>query len=164
MTMNVFDNGFTLRYLIHHPVIWFRHLKRSLRNAKLRVTKGWCPSDTWDMNDWMGTVLPEMLRYMAKEHMCYPGNDKYSTPEAWEDWLNSVADVLEYGADQDYDSENEYTELYNQAMRSTGISAADKIEIKDKYIKRMEEIIKAKRASAEDAMTQIGKNFHLLWD
>lgn len=143
--------------------MFFRRLFRALRDAYLRATKGWCPSDVWNWDSWFGSVVPEMLRYLADYSHTYPGNNEFDTPEKWIDWLRSVADVIEYAVSDDND-ENEYRVLFHQAMNSVGISTLDKMEIKYKYLKREEEIDFNKQLSIEDAMSQIGKNFFQLWD
>ena len=163
MDVNVFHIGVPFRYIFRRPKIYFRRLTGVFRNVWQRATRGWCVSDVWEMYPWMGTVIPDMLRYLAKHSAGYPGDEQFSTPESWQDWLNSVADVLEYAAIEDID-ENEYRKLYDQAMNSVGISSYDKIEIKDKYLEMEKEIAKAKQKSAEDAMNQLGKNFFNLWD
>ena len=163
MDMNVLKLPMPFRYYVRHPLRFLHYFSRSLKNAKLRIVKGWCPNDVWEMYMWLGTVLPDMLRYLADKCMGYPGDNEFSEPNKWTDWLNSVADILEYAASEDGD-ENEYCKLYHQIMVSPDSSTLDKIAIKDKFLRREEEIGFNKQLAAEDAMDQLGKNFFRLWD
>lgn len=163
MDMNVMRLARPLRYYLRNPFILFRDVRLMVRNVKMRIKRGWCPSDAWEWHYWFGTVAPEMFRYLAEHGMTYPGNDEFDTPEKWHDWLNSVADVIEYASNEE-DDENEYRKLFSQAMNSVGVSTLDKMEIKDKYIEREEEIAFNRQLSIEDAMSQIGKNYFQLWD
>lgn len=163
MDMNVLKLQGSFRFYIRHPLKFFRHIFSSLKCARLRATQGWCPGDAWEMFMWLGTVIPDMLRYMADESMTFPGDGVFDEPSKWTDWLNSVADVLEYAVSED-DNENEYREEYNRIMHDKMSSIKDRIDIKDLYLKREYQISEAKQRSAEDALSQIGKHFFQLWD
>lgn len=161
---NVFKLWFLPSYYFRHPIKFFQEICANLKNAWMRVTKGYCYTDIWNIDTWFCNVFPPMLRHMADEGMAYPGIPPFETPEKWHDWLHSVADVIDTFNDEEfwYTTKNEYSEDWNRVSEDR--ENKDYKEIKELYFTRMEEITKERQALIEDTFIQIAKYFDCLWD
>ena len=73
-------------------------------------------SDVWDLDHYLLTLLPAMLRRLADEGMSYPGIAPFETPEKWETWLREMADKLESLQEDWAETRNEYDEPYFHAL------------------------------------------------
>ena len=177
---NVFKFWYRPTYYLTHPIKFFKELRANLVNAWMRITKGYCYTDVWNINSWFCLVLPPMLRHMADYGSAYPGTKPFETPEKWHDWLHSMADVIETFEDEEfwYTKKNEFAEEWekvNQKARSCSIDENGNTiisynedehykEIKDLYFMRMEEISKERQELIEDTLSQFSKYFDMLWD
>ena len=179
MNLNVLkDYPYSKHYYLTHPWKWFKDIWLNLRAGYHRATKGYCYTDLWNMDDWFLAVFPKMLRELAEKHCAYPGVEPFETPEKWEEWLRGIADQLEYCA-RDSDEDNEYAEAFYNASkerRITSTSTDETItisyphtdeELHDIFIKyrdRSNELEAEKQKLLEEAMGEIAKHFHCLWD
>ena len=177
---NVLKFWYRPTYYLTHPIKFFKELRANLVNAWMRITKGYCYTDVWNLNTWFCLVLPPMLRHMADYGCAYPGTAPFETPEKWHDWLHSMADVIETFEDEDfwYTKKNEFAEEWektSQCARSYTTDENDNItisynedehykEIKELYFMRMEEISKERQALVENTLSQFSKYFDMLWD
>ena len=177
---NVLKFWYRPTYYLTHPIKFFKELKANLINAWMRITKGYCYTDIWNLNTWFCLVLPPMLRHMADYGMAYPGGEPFETPEKWHDWLHSMADVIDTFEDEDYwyTNKNEYSEKWEELTDKarkikknekgyTTITYEDSAEldkIKQLYFARMEEISKERQALIENTFNELSKHFDCLWD
>lgn len=175
MDLNVFnDFPYSKQYYLTHPWKFFKECWINLTNAWMRATKGYCYTDLWNTDDWFLEIFPKMLRHLAAEHNAYPGSPPFDTSEKWERWLIEMAENLEYVA-SDSDEENEYVDEFMAAMdhcREVRKEAGaityelddEGKEIRDKYFKRVEELIKTRQEVLEDSMAELGLYLRNLWD
>jgi len=159
MSMNVlWDFPYPTKYYLTHPLKFFKHLRINIRDARMRMRKGYCLSDVWNMDLWFLDVFPPMLRDLAEKGQAYPGPETdFDTPEKWHDWLNSVADRLEECKEDNYEKKNEYyKDFYSSNFK-------DK-ELTKKYIQRDQELAEEAHQKLKDTMAEIAQNFYMLWD
>lgn len=177
---NVLKFWYRPTYYLTHPIKFFKELRANLVNAWMRITKGYCYTDVWNINSWFCLVLPPMLRHMADYGSAYPGTKPFETPEKWHDWLHSMADVIETFEDEEfwYTKKNEFAEEWEKASQKARSCSTDENgntiisynedehykEIKDLYFMRMEEISKERQELIEDTLSQFSKYFDMFWD
>ena len=172
MSLNVMNWFYTKKYYLTHPWKWFSELFQNLREAYRRVKYGWAYQDCWNMNTWMLEILPPMLRHMADHGCGYPGTEPFETPEKWNDWLHSMADVLESLQEDNWESQNEYKEDYFQSLEwehdsnnnITMTNGQDHETIAELYYMRMKELNEEWKKLLENTFMELAKHFDCLWD
>ena len=89
--------------------VWsWKHPFKSIKEAYWRVTKGFCPSDTWDWYVYMANLIHDSLYYLANNHM--------GTMLEYENKDLEYTDKLKEIADKILDATN-YEEVYHNAFR-----------------------------------------------
>lgn len=179
MDLNVLkDFPYRPRYYITHPWKWFRECWINLKNAWYRMTRGYCYTDLWNIDDWFLAIFPKMLRELAEKHCAYPGVEPFETPEKWEIWLKEMADKIEYLQKDSDEKENEYAGLFHIVMeeRRKFESAGESItvtytlndndfeELRTNYYRREREIAEAKHEAAKKIGTELFTYLYYLWD
>ena len=157
------------RYLLTHPWEWFRCVKRCFRDAWRRSVYGWAYGDVWDWDSWFLHTTPDMLRYMADHGSAYPGNEPFTTPEKWHDWLHEIADLLETGLEEWQDEHNEYYEEYMKHLMDNWVPFKEGVkrkpsELFDKYMARAKELNEQGEKNVRRAISAIAEHFRCLWD
>lgn len=172
--LNVFKYSLRSRYYLLHPWKFLTETWYNLRAAWSRATKGYCATDVWNLSDWLLEVLPPMFRKMADDGCGY----SMDTPEQWEDWLHSVADVLESLQEDNWETRNEFAEDFHRVserarhsyrdedgnLRITWNDDAEYKEISELWRIREEELHKEWKELAADTGFEIFSNLEKLWD
>lgn len=174
---SVFNYSFCKRYYLTHPWKFIKEFFQNCNHAWRRAIYGWTWEDCWNLENWLLNILPEMLRYMADYGSGYPGFEPFETPEKWNDWLHSMADVLESLQEENWYSQNEYEEEFHKQCdfnRKTSktenvitITWSDRKDfdtIKKLYFARTEELTKEREKLLIDTFTKLGKYLPILWD
>ena len=141
-----------------------------------RGRTGWAYIDLWNMDSYLGRILPAMFRHLA-DHCCgcpmgyiekYP-NDEDAAHKAWEDDLRQIADLIEY-ANAESDDYNKYAEAYwevcglgKNTLNDTTNKEVDPV-LSDNYHQEHRLIAEKQQAAIEKAMAWIGKHWFELWD
>lgn len=159
--MTVWSFPYRKRYYLTHPLKMFGQIKRNIRAAYDRITKGYCVWDWSDFDSWFITIIPCMLRDMALKGCAYPGVEPFETPEKWHEWLNRMASQLE--ACQNEDDNNEYYEPY-MAMLDNGLKDNKIKDIREKYAARNFEILKEHNELFKKTMAEMFEHWDCLWD
>lgn len=175
---SVWTLSYTKRYYLTHPWVWFRHVWCNLRAAYWRSKYGFCPTDVFEFGYWFLDVIPQMLKYLAKNAVGYPGNDNFPTPESWENHLLSIVNLLENARDEVRDQKNEYAkEFYKFLDSKTIIEETDEngnkvhkiapapVEVEHKYFKRDMELAEEQDVMIEEALKLLAETpLKALWD
>ena len=66
----------------------FKTFFKQFKNAYQRVTLGFCDEDTWDINKYLLTLLPELLTRFKELNDGYP--DQCETYEDWNKIIDSI--------------------------------------------------------------------------
>ena len=117
------------------PYLWSR-----IKFFYLRGKNGWCPYDAWDIDCYLLKILPEMLRYLAKNSHSHPVLTKPMTKESsdkdaeeWKKILIYMAECFEeadehmFPFDGDGDIENlEALEKYRDKKKDEGLDLLKK--------------------------------------
>ena len=99
---------------------FFRKIKFSVQ----RIKYGFCDWDTWGLDTYLSTMIPEALRKFAKDTICYPYDlaiddfeDEATVMDKWRAELNKMADLIEDGG-KSYDfSIDEYEGLSEEGCK-----------------------------------------------
>ena len=99
---------------------WFKNLHYFFVRGRM----GWAPSDVWDMDMYLGKIIPEMLRHLATYHAAYPYQYKGINKEkdactAWETDLYNLAQQIEFVA-ADRDNFNPYAKQFYNFLENKG--------------------------------------------
>lgn len=154
---------------------------RNIRAAWMRATKGYCYSDIWNWFDWFLYTIPPMFKYLAEHGHGYPDNERFPTPESWQNWLNETADKLISCREEEWEKRNEYYEDYinsfdidwdktKASKDEEGIytimwnEQPNHEEISQLYFAREKEIVKESQETLKEVFSQIAENFYTLWD
>lgn len=177
--LSVFNYSYCKRYYLFHPWKLVKEFFQNCYHGWRRAIYGWTWEDCWNLEDWLFTILPPMLRHMADHGSGYPGNDEFDTPEKWSKWLHDTADTLEHLSDEDWwDNHNEYSEEFyhlseenrhyekneNGSLRVTWNDSPDYNEIRDKWMARSMELNEKRQKTIEDVMNDIARHAEMLWD
>ena len=166
MAQNVFRiKSYTWRYYLRHPLKYLKMFGKKCKWAYQRVVRGWCDYDTYSMDNWFCDVVPDMLDYLAANHMGWPDMD-FETLEDWEEWLEKTAAAIRYNCEENYQKDNEFAAEYNKAMdswHSVGYTVGCE-EIRKKFTRREKELAVKAQADFETAISSFAKYFHDLWD
>lgn len=177
------------KYFPHHMWVarpWrapIRAIKDEWYNIKAflrRGRTGWAYIDLWNMDCYLGKILPAMLRHLADNcYGCpmeyvdnYPDDDE-AAHEAWKSDLRHTANLIEY-ANAESDDYNKYAEAYWEACglgrtikktkNGTEITITVDDTLKDNYYQEAKLIAEKQQKAIEEAMTWLGKHWFELWD
>lgn len=94
--LSCFHNMFpyATHYMLRHPWLYVKYFFYALRDCYHRIHYGFCPSDVFNMDNYLAKLLPAMLRQLADGYG-YPGDDEFPTHEAWAYYLNNCASNIE---------------------------------------------------------------------
>ena len=169
--------SYSKRWYLTHPWLFFKDCWINLKNAKMRIVRGWCWSDLWDMFDYLLGLLPDMLKTLAARSMGYPGIEPFETPEKWSAWLYYIANELEESKEEVYEKHNEYYDEYMKSLdnweykiivdengnRTRKIIDRNE-ELSKKYFAREVELASDAQKRIEKCFVELGKHFQSLWD
>lgn len=138
------------RYYLTHPWKWFQHLFQSIKDAYHRAVWGFCPTDVWNIDEYLLAVLPHMFRYLAKNGCAYPGTNQFPSPEAWHEHLEELANTLDSLQDEKWYKEADKL-LENRDTITQWKECVDKLN-------------KERQILLKQTFATIGNNLHLYWD
>ena len=149
---------------------WFDNLRAFFRRGRM----GWSYGDAWDIDTYLGIVIPGLLRHMAEKGMgCpmryvdeYPNNDGEEAHKAWHDDLIHTAELIEFAA-SDTDDHNQYAKKYWDIALKKPINdpMPEGTEwLHDAYYEESKKISEKQQAAIKEAMTWLGENWYDLWD
>lgn len=148
-----------------YPAKWFwkniPFLARALRRMYQRITKGYCESDLFSLDEHLLDLLPAMIRDLRDNLHSSP--EEYGF-EGWKNYLTEMANHFEM-AHTWFDEEPEiYKNEYQEDFRKTSIMNPKFPDIREKYLDRKKEIQEAKDKELEKGLEMLKKEFHHLWD
>ena len=117
-----------------------------------RITKGYCESDLFSLDEHLLDLLPAMIRDFRDNIYSYPGEYGF---EGWKNYLTEMANHFEM-AHTWFDEEpdiykNEYTDEFREAARMDPKFP----DIREKHIKREKEIQVAKDKELEKGLEML---------
>lgn len=141
----------------------------SLKNCWWRITKGYCPSDTWDWYTYIAQLIHDSLMYLAANHMGtmmeYENND-----EGYTDKLESIArNILNAtNYEETYDNpfrKDYYKDLENVTVESNRLNFENTDKNLFKHYMFVEERnYKKAQKELKDSFDWIVDHWFELWD
>lgn len=126
-----------------------------------RITKGYCESDLFSLDEHLLDLLPAMIRDLRDNLHSYP--EEYDF-EGWKNYLTEMANHFEM-AHTWFDEEPEiYKNEYQEDFRKISIMNPKFPDIREKYLDRKKEIQEAKDKEFEKGLEMLKKEFRHLWD
>jgi len=145
------------------PIKATKHFWGNVCGYFRRGRLGWSYGDAWDIDMYLGHIIPQMLRHMAEQGISCPMDyvDQYPDDEdahkAWHDDLIRIASLIEY-ANSDSMDYNAYRQKYwNEDMTTND-------EWREQYYQEDRFICEKQHKSIKEAMTWLGEHWFDLWD
>ena len=145
------------------PIEWTKRFFRSFSIARDRIVRGWSPHDAWDLYVYVNQILGQGLEYLADNHVGYPGNDRFPTPESWEEWLRMTAKAFQ-NDNKENDEDNPYADRYWSYIKPGHYNNTCPIELQENYWQMDRTIDKRKAADIKLAFRELGEYWECLWD
>lgn len=175
MGLNVFKDyrGYSRRWMVTHPWLYFKHGYYNLKAAWQRATRGYANRDIWDMDTWFLQVFPAMLKKLSQETNGHPCS--FNSYEEWTEFLYQLAMDFEKCQDDEGNDENEYYDDYMKSLDDikwkrdeNGCLTWDTHEHHDEisklYFDRMKETSEGRQKLLEDCFARTGKWLYNMWD
>lgn len=156
--------SYSKRWYLTHPWLFFKDCWINLKNAKMRIVRGWCWPDLWDMSDYLLEILPDMLRTLAAKNVGYPGIEPFETPGKWSAWLYYIANELEESKEEVYEKHNEYYDEFMKQFENYMKDESSTRALDKKYFAREAELASDAQKRIEKCFIELGKHFQSLWD
>lgn len=168
MGLNVFKDyrGYSRRWMITHPWLYFKHGYYNLKAAWQRATRGYANRDIWNMDTWFLQVFPAMLKQLSQNANGHPCS--FNSYEEWTEFLYQLAMDFEKCQDDEGNDENEYYDDYMKSLDTMryedGHIIFDNDDISKLYFDRMKELSEERQKLLEDCFTRLGKWIRAMWD
>lgn len=168
MGLNVFKDyrGYSRRWMITHPWLYFKHGYYNLKAAWQRATRGYANRDIWDMDTWFLQVFPAMLKKLSQEAHGHPCS--FNSYEEWTEFLYQLAIDFEKCQDDEGNDENEYYDDYMKSLDTmryeNGRIIFENDKISKLYFDRMKETSEERQKLLEDCFDRVAKNLRGFWD
>ena len=78
-------------YYLRHPLVFLKEIRTLVVNAYHRMRYGYAWVDLWNMDDYLGQLVPNMLRDLANKSSGYPCTDEFPDPETYKVYLRALA-------------------------------------------------------------------------
>jgi hypothetical protein len=159
------------RFYLRYPWEFFEDTWLNLKAAWQRATRGWADRDTWNLDNYLLEILPEMIDYLREHTHGYPGD--FPTLESWDNYLKEEIIIpLRNARESQTVQKNEYKEeLLSYPMefvkKEDGFAAlefAEPVELRKKWYEREKEINEWRKKELEKGMRNLSSVFFSLWD
>ena len=151
----------------------WKHPIRSIKNAYWRITKGFCPEDTWDWYTYQANLIHDSLMYLAANHygtmMEYENDDKGYTEK-----LEQIANTIFNATNYEDTYPNPFRDDYYKSLDSVSIIRKDNVAVLDypekhkqlfkHYMTCDERNYKEAKQDLKEALNWIADHWFDLWD
>lgn len=158
------------RYYFTHPWIWIKDMYYNCKAARERARQGYATRDIWNLDKWLLTILPPMLRELANDpDGAYPGTEPFETPEKWELWLYNMAKQIESLQEDWAETKNEYEEKYialwaeQHPYHNQAHSDEELDDLREKWLARVQELDEQQQELTIKVFEEIGRHLYQLW-
>lgn len=158
------------RFYLRKPWKFFEDTWLNLKAVWQRATRGWADRDTWNLDNYLLEILPEMIDHLREHTHGYPGD--FPTPESWDNYLEEeIVIPLRNARESQTVQKNEYEEeLHSYPMefvkKEDGFVALEFIEpdeLRKKWYEREKEISGWRKKELERALKNLSSVFYDLW-
>ena len=145
--------GYRLLYLLLHPWIIVKESFNQIKWAWQRVFRGWDDRASWNINDHILKIVPEMIERMRDYDNSYPSS---IGQDEWHNILDKISDGFKAG----YKLSNSDQEVFNELWDS-GWNGGD---FPDGFMERLKEESIELNDKFDAGMALFVKWFWSLWD
>ena len=165
MTNNPLKNfTYSKWHYLTHPWKFIKDCITNIKNAKMRIVRGWSYPDLWNMSDYLLDITIDMLRNLARDSHGYPSLKPFEEPEKWSSWLFYIANELEESKEENYEKKNEYYNEYMEQFKNWTKASKTCSELDKKYFAREKELAEEAKERRTKALMEVVKYFDYLWD
>ena len=150
------------------PWKWFKELYWNCRDFIHRGRHGFAYVDVWNMDEYLLMLIPDMLRFLAKNSHGYPGAEPFETPEKYDAFLIRLAEKFDAccrGLNSDSDENNKY---YNEFMTASQIKQENRTdkqqEVITKYLDETKRLYEENDKHIIEVYKELAENHNILWD
>lgn len=104
--------GCSKRYYITHPWKFFKDIWTGLKNMHHRLWYSWDWISLWNMDSFLGTLVPNMLEELAERSCGWPEGPDWPTFEDWQKELRVLAKLMRLCNRDAICDEEEYNHEY----------------------------------------------------
>lgn len=94
-TIPLYFKSYSTRYYLTHPWKYFKDIKTLISNARHRMRCGYAWVDLWNMDDYLGQLIPNMLHELADRSCGWPQSDEHPEFENWQTELHILASLFD---------------------------------------------------------------------
>lgn len=88
-------------YYLTHPLKFLGEIKTLISNMKHRLLYSWDWPSLWNMDSFLGQLVPSMLRELADRACGYPESEGCPNMETYRAYLREFAKLWEYANSED---------------------------------------------------------------
>lgn len=99
--MELYAFSFRKSYYVRHPLAFVREIKVLAQNAWHRMRYGFAWIDLWNMDTYLGKLVPSMLRELADRACGYPDSEGCPDMETYRAYLREFAKLWDYANSED---------------------------------------------------------------
>lgn len=145
------------RYYLTHPWEFISQTWCNLRAAGERITKGFAARDTWDLDNYLLELLPNMIEHLKNNTNSHPGD--FNTFEEWQNVLQK--DIIIPLRNAQEKNAPTAVELVNIPYKNED---GAKNELWEDFFKRENESFKWRTSQLKLGLENLGEHFWSLWD
>ena len=161
---NVFDSS---KYHGLNPIQKIKKFFRDLKFCYQRITRGWCESDTWNMDTWFLEVIPPMLNYLRKNthgHPCEISEFEWDNILCNMEYLFKEADENQCGWYNQYKKEFDEISFRDRESFKDNLHSPKYRSITRKYLENEKRKSEYMKKCKDEAFELFSKWFYDLWD
>lgn len=159
----------TKRYYLLHPWEIISQTFTNFKHGWQRVTRGFADCDTWNLDDYILDLIPEMVEHLKENTHGFPCME-FPSHEAWQNYLhNEIVIPLRNARSDQKEQLNEYEYIYEKyPIRIENNTIVDNIPQEEllKWTKREEEIFEWRDKQRMLGFSALLREdiYHHLWD
>lgn len=116
-------------YYLRHPLVFVREIKTLAQNAWHRMRYGFAWVDLWNMDSYLGELVPSMLRELADRACGYPESEECPSMEAYREYLREFAKLWEYAHLEDTSVPTKVENLHSENAQVERLFARARIAL-----------------------------------
>lgn len=88
-------------YYLTHPLKFLGEIRTLISNVKHRLLYSWDWPSLWNMDSFLGQLVPSMIRELANRACGYPASEGCSDMETYREYLREFAKLWDYAYSED---------------------------------------------------------------
>jgi len=173
----VYWRSWSTRYYLTHPWKIVKDWINAGKNLWARARKGYAWVDLWNLDGYLGTMIPNALDELADRSCGSPCNDEWPTYEDWTAELHVLAHLLRICNYDSVDEDDKLWEGLNEWRGRTCLQPIQHLQFYNEYVLSDDEIARidaikndywrahvATEILRQKAFTRLAHIYPTLWD